>query len=85
VKDPAAQENKAHRGGDQIGNHQHREFDHAVWLSDKRVQPGQRTAGDRERDSEHDQALEVVAGRIGATADAERESPVGGGITNRGE
>ncbi len=56
-----------------------------VRLGDDSVQPGQRAAGDRQRDPEDHEALEVVAGRVGAAADPEGEAPVGCGIADRGE
>ena len=52
---------------------------------DEGVQHGQRAAGDRQRDAEDDETLDVVARDLRTPADTEREPPVGGGVADRGE
>ena len=77
------QRQEAHQRRHGVGEHQDDHFDPAARIDDQVMQHPQRSAGQRQPDSERDQPAGVVLQRPTATADAEGEPAVRGRIGHR--
>ena len=85
AKHPAAQQQEPHHGGEQVRDHQHGDLHQVARLRGHPVQHHQRSAGDRQSQQEHAEALELMPDNVFAPAHTEGQPPVGRGVGDRGD
>ncbi len=85
AEDPEPQQQVAQQRRQRVGGQQYGELDPARRPGRQRFEGQQAAAGQQQAEAEDEQALDVVAEQPLATAPAEGEAPVGGGVGDRRE
>src|SRR2546427_201501 len=75
---------EAEHGRGEVCDNEHHELERARRVYRGGVQGDERERRQREREAEHDEALDLVSHRVRSPANGEREPSIRGGVADRG-